>query len=156
MDKYNLKSDEEKTKTIKIEIPGQPVHKKRHRWVNRGKHAGAYSTQTTEVKQIQAIIKKQIGQHKPYAGALSFSAYFIMERPKNHYGTGKNTGKLKLTAPMYHIKKPDSDNLEKFYKDCMNKIVYFDDSQFVLNQVSKIYTREGEEPKTIIYIAEVS
>ena len=108
------------------------------------------------MKAIQAIIKNQIGNHKPFTVALSFTAYFIMDRPKSHYGTGRNEGKIKKSAPIYHISKPDTDNLEKFYKDCMNKIVYLDDSQFILNQVSKLYIREDEQSKTIICISEIA
>ena len=76
-----------------------------------------------------------------------------MPRPKNHYGTGKNSDKLKKSAPqIYHSKKPDIDNLTKIYLDAMEKAEYFyNDSQVVMLQVEKIYG----EPFTEIYISEV-
>ena len=40
-------------------------------------------------------------QGEPVSGAVKVTIEFIFSRPKGHYGTGKNVGKLKPSAPMY-------------------------------------------------------
>jgi len=71
----------------------------------------------------------EIGDVKPIEGPvmLNFVAYF--KRPKSHYGTGKNSHKLKKTAPFYHTNKPDKDNVEKLIGDALNGYIWKDDCQ---------------------------
>ena len=72
-----------------------------------------------------------------------------MPRPKSHYGTGKNAGKLKLNAPTLHTKKPDLDNLEKMVYDCLDHVSWKDDSQIVKSIAQKVYS---DNPRTEIKI----
>jgi len=48
-----------------------------------------------------------------------------------------------------HTSKPDTDNLEKFYMDCLSKIVIKDDSYVDMIISRKIYSTN---PKTVIKI----
>ena len=63
---------------------------------------------------------------------------------------------LNPKAPQYSTKKPDIDNYIKFYLDCMNKIVYLDDSQVIEITAIKQYTELSEDghhhPSTVIDI----
>ena len=79
---------------------------------------------------------------------------FVLPRPKSHFGTGRNAGKLKQSAPTYPKSRPDIDNYCKWVLDCINGTggVWKDDSQVVSMSATKIY---GEQPETIIEIAEV-
>lgn len=54
-----------------------------------------------------------------------------------------NTGRLK------HIKKPDVDNLVKFYMDCLSNHLFDDDCCVSLERCVKLYSHT---PKTVIYI----
>jgi len=115
-------------KVITLEIPGLPVAKQRHR-TGKGK---TYNPQSEVERAIQWEMKKSLPEdyeitRKPLMMALD--AYF--PRPMSHYGTGKNEGKLKPSAPKFHTNKPDMDNTCKIYMDCMNKLVYLDDTQVV-------------------------
>ena len=74
---------------------------------------------------------------------------FFMKRPKNHYGTGRNAGKLKPNAPVLHSKKPDIDNLIKFVFDCLNGQVWKDDALIYYVSALKMY---AETPRTEITI----
>ena len=78
---------------------------------------------------------------------------FYMDRPKNHYGTGKNADKLKPSAPVWHIARPDIDNFIKFIMDALNGTYWRDDSQICLISAKKIYT--GMAPRTEISIVEL-
>lgn len=53
----------------------------------------------------------------PIDKPVILTCVFHMPRPKHHFGTGRNAGKLKRSAPYWHTSKPDLDNLIKMVKD---------------------------------------
>ncbi len=59
----------------------------------------------------------------------------------------KKIRQLKESGSMYHIKKPDLDNLVKLVKDALNESVIVDDAQIVAIYSQKLY---GKEDKIII------
>ena len=132
-----------------IIIPGNPIAKKRPRFARRGKFTMAYNDQGTEEGRFLFEAQKQIDEC--FGGPVKVSLQFHMPRPKGHYGTGKNAGKLKPSAPVIHTAKPDIDNLMKFVLDCLNGEAFKDDSQVFKISGVKGYS---DEPKTIIYIEE--
>jgi Holliday junction resolvase RusA-like endonuclease len=64
-------------------------------------------------------------------GALYVQFRFHVPRPKGHYGTGRNAGKLKDSAPEFPAKKPDVLKLARAVEDAMTGVVYRDDAQIV-------------------------
>jgi hypothetical protein len=52
---------------------------------------------------------------------------------------------------LLHVKKPDVDNLIKYYLDCMNGICYLDDSQVSIAHAIKLYS---PTPRTEIILEE--
>lgn len=80
---------------------------------------------------------------------LQVDLWFYMPRPKGHYGTGRNEGKLKDWAPTMHTKKPDIDNLRKLVMDAMTGIFWRDDSLVCKGFTVKEYS---EKPRTKICI----
>ena len=87
------------------------------------------------------------------SGPLKATIFFKFSRPKSHYGTGKNKGKLKGSAPVYYDKKPDVDNLVKFVLDCLNGLAWDDDAQIVEIDAVKRYCDDVE---TVIIIETLS
>ena len=83
-------------------------------------------------------------------GAIMITLHFYFPRPKGHFGTGRNSDRLKASAPVLHTKKPDIDNLEKFVLDSLNKVMWKDDSQVFSVVKSKSYTLQ--DPRTEIKI----
>jgi Holliday junction resolvase RusA-like endonuclease len=134
---------------MKIVIPGKPIAKKRPRFARIGKFVRTYNEQETEESRFLWEVKQHMNGEKPLDGPLAVQFVFFLPRPKGHYGTGKNAGKLKPSAPKYHIKKPDCDNLEKFVADCLNGLVWKDDSQIIKSITEKHYS---EQPRTEIII----
>ena len=49
--------------------------------------------------------------------AVSLRCEFVFPRPLSHYGTGKNAGKLKDSAPVHYTKTPDVDKLVRGVAD---------------------------------------
>lgn len=133
---------------ITIEIPGKPIAKKRPKFSTRGKFVRAYNDQETEESLFLHHVGEQVS--KILEGPLAIVLHFHMPRPKGHFGTGRNAGKLKAKAPEHHTSKPDVDNLEKFVLDCLNGVAWNDDAQIVSSTKRKFYT-EGK-PKTEIII----
>jgi len=127
---------------MKITIPGKPIAKKRPRFARRGKFVMTYNDQETEEGRFLLEVKQQ-WKEKPIEGNITLRVAFIMPRPKSHYGTGKNSGAPKPSAPTYHTQKPDLDNLVKFVKDCLNGVCWRDDSQVVSLIASKSWGPEG-------------
>lgn len=110
-----------------------------------------YDEQNQEMQELKVRIA-MIWNSKPIDGPVGVRCNFYLPRPKNHYGTGRNAGKLKPSAPIHHTKIPDVDNLEKMVFDAMNGIVWKDDSQVVDNRSSKEY---GEQPRTEVRVYEL-
>jgi Holliday junction resolvase RusA-like endonuclease len=131
----------------KILIEGKPIPKQRPRSSHKNGVFRTYSPQKSETKAVKKIIKSQ-WKGEPLSGAVSLKITCFMPIPKS--SSKKEKERLLFT---FHIKRPDLDNLEKFYKDAMNGIVYHDDSQVAFVTKQKIY---GTHPKIEIDIEEIT
>ncbi len=134
-----------------ITIYGKPIAKARPRFARRGKFVMAYNGQETEEGRFLFEAKTQVKQC--LKNSVEINCFFYMPRPKNHYGTGKKNEILKETAPIYHTKKPDLDNLVKFVLDCLNGLAWYDDSQIITLIAHKVYSNV---PRTCIEIGAVA
>lgn len=76
----------------------------------------------------------------PYAGAVRVEVIFRFPRPKGHYGTGRNAGTLKPSAPEHHTTKPDVDKTLRAILDGLTAAgIYRDDSQVAEVETFKRY-----------------
>lgn len=139
---------------VSFSIPGKPVPKKRHRTVRAGDGVRSYSDQQGEVADFRGALRLRY-EGGILTGPLQIDFLFIFSRPKSHYGTGRNHLILKKSAPPYHVVKPDKDNLEKFALDCMEGIVFKNDSQVWYGRTKKKYCEHTSLPETQIWIREV-
>ena len=57
------------------------------------------------------------------SAAVSLRCEFVFPRPKSHFGTGGNAGKLKASAPEHHTKTPDLDKLTRAIGDSLGEAV---------------------------------
>ena len=81
----------------------------------------------------------------PRADALTLKICFYVERPKSHYGSGKNSEKLKDSAPLFPATKPDCTKLTRGTEDALIGVIYVDDSQVVNQHIYKRYGNPGAE-----------
>ena len=72
-------------------------------------------------------------------GPLELRVTFVFTRPKGHYGSGRNEGRLKPSAPLYVRTRPDVDKLVRAVADAITGIVCRDDSQLVIVHAEKHY-----------------
>lgn len=76
---------------------------------------------------------------EPFAGPVTVEVEFRMPRPKGHFWTGRNQGRLRAGAPHYHITKPDCTKLWRSTEDALKGIAWIDDSQVVRQVIKKVY-----------------
>lgn len=72
-------------------------------------------------------------------GPLELSCVFYFQRPKGHFGTGRNCELLKPSAPKHPAVKPDATKLVRAVEDAMTGIVYRDDAQIIRQTAVKAY-----------------
>lgn len=58
---------------------------------------------------------------------LILQVRFWFARPKGHYGTGRNAGRVKPSAPRRHAQEPDLSKLVRCLEDALTGVVYRDD-----------------------------
>lgn len=151
------------SETIKFFVPGLPQSRGSKRAFPFKKKSGglgvAVSDNNPRSKDWMASISHETNQEIlrrfvackfPLGGCpIGLRLTFIMPRPKAHFGTGKNAGVLKATAPKYHTSKPDRGKLARAVEDALTMIAYVDDSQVCCGPIEKIY---GDRPGVEIEI----
>ncbi len=88
----------------------------------------------------------------PLTGPLRLDATFVLPRPRGHYGTGRNAGTLKPSAPLYVPTRPDTDKLVRAVGDAITGVICRDDAQLVIVHAEKHY---GEPPHAHLVVTEL-
>lgn len=82
-------------------------------------------------------------------GPLALSMRFVVARPKGHFGTGKNAGTVKASAPRWPAVKPDATKLLRAAEDALSGVIWHDDARIVRQFVAKDY---GARPGVLIAV----
>lgn len=131
-------------KSISVFVPGLPIAQPRPRAASFRGRARMYNPGTSN--EWKACVIHALSQHAgtfPKDIPLRCDLTFTLPRPASHYGTGKNAGKLKASAPKRPTGKPDRDNLDKAVCDAITQAaVWHDDSQVTDGRIRKRYTEE--------------
>ncbi len=88
----------------------------------------------------------------PMVGPLEFTIQFSFLRPLGHFGSGKNKGQVKASAPPFPATRPDCTKITRSTEDALTGIAWRDDAQVVRQHISKGY---GNTPGAWISIAEM-
>lgn len=91
--------------------------------------------QTVAYEAERALQRSNWSRDRPMLLHLTF----VIRRPKGHYGTGRNAGRLKDSAPAHPTTRPDATKLLRAVEDALNGVVWRDDSQVVDQRVQKRY-----------------
>jgi Holliday junction resolvase RusA-like endonuclease len=123
---------------IEFTILGPPKAQKRHRDVQCGKFRRRYDPSTKEKETFAQLVQRHAPDELLRGPVcLSWAAYF--PRPQSHYRTGRYAGQLKPTAPLWHTKRPDRDNVDKFLMDAMTGIFWAEDAIVCAGTLIKKY-----------------
>ena len=82
-------------------------------------------------------------------GPVQLSVVFHFARPKSHYGSGRNAGRLKPSAPRHHAQMPDLSKLARTIEDALTGVVYKDDAQISSYGTMRKDWTESSERATI-------
>lgn len=134
--------------------PGCPKSQARHRTYTKGKGGRALPfpinvDPSKRDKEDLLRIVRTAAPDKPLDCPLEMKLVFYFPYLKSHYGTGKNSGVLKGSAPVWHTVRPDCDNLAKLVMDALSGVFYKDDTVICKLEVLKQYSMS---PRTEIYI----
>ncbi len=77
---------------------------------------------------------------------------FYLQRPKGHYGTGKNERVLKDSSPLHHTKAPDALKLARGVEDALTGVVWVDDAQVHRGGQRKVYVHPWEDQGVVVEV----
>lgn len=139
---------------VKLIILGEPMAQKRHKTVSRGRgghplpFVKSYDPSKGDKRDLKRLVQAEAPE-KPFLGPLRVDVYFYFSYRKGDYGTGRNAGVLKPTAPIWKDTGKDRDNCDKLILDALTGIFWINDSQVCDGRIKKMYS---EKPRTEIYI----
>lgn len=145
--------------SITIHVLGDPQGQPRGRaFVGPGGHARIHEDGSAEGwKSAVAEIMIPRLPGEPWLGAIRIRMDWLFDRPKSHFGTGRNAGFLKPSAPVFKTSKPDTDNAEKAILDCLTRLrLWRDDAQVAWVKKIKWYCPIGVRPGMVLTIWEIA
>lgn len=105
--------------------------------VDDAKHGG-------EWRSVVALSGRTAYRSEPVTYPISLAVTFVVPRPNGHFGTGRNAGRVKGSAPAYPAKKPDLTKLLRSTEDALTGIIWADDALIVHQDIRKTYgTKPG-------------
>jgi len=93
-----------------------------------------------------------IAPQAPLRGPVRVDRYYYFSYRSQDYGTGKNAGQIKASAPIWKETRPDIDNFDKFLFDILSGLYFRDDGQIAAGVQIKQYS---EQPRTEVYISKL-
>ena len=105
-------------------------------------HSGKYTKEWMNTVRYFAL--QAMNRGCVIAEPVRLSIDFRMARPQGHFGTGRNAGKLKDSAPFYCAKKPDLTKLTRAVEDAMTGIIWRDDALVISQTTTKRYVCNSE------------
>jgi Holliday junction resolvase RusA-like endonuclease len=127
-----------------ITILGIPIPKLRHRSKIYNRKVRTYDIQSEEKETIKWQLKCSMRGLEIITAPVHVDIMFYMPITKS---TSMKQKAMMLDGTIKYMKKPDGDNLEKFFWDGMNSIVYADDKQIYKWSGEKRYSNK---PRTEI------
>ena len=96
-------------------------------------------------RQVAAAARDAMAGRPLLTGPVAVTAIVRLPRPKGHYGTGRNAGRLKPSAPRYPISRAlgDGDKHARSIGDALTGTALVDDSQIVVWHLYKQYADGG-------------
>jgi Holliday junction resolvase RusA-like endonuclease len=108
--------------------------------LRRGARGGLYESNRDLASWKRAVADKAGASGSDlFEGAVRLSARFFLPRPGGHFGTGRNAGMLRPSAPTWPAVKPDVDKLARAVLDALTGTLWRDDKQVVWLEASKHY-----------------
>lgn len=140
---------------IQFTVYGEPTTQGSKRAFVRGGRAVVVSHKPRRLSAWREAVAQAAGntyQGEMLTGPVKLSMCFVRPRPNTHYGTGRNRGAVKPSAPAKPTTKPDVTKLVRSVEDACTGVIWRDDSQVVELIAEKRY---GEQYRVEVRIEEV-
>lgn len=79
------------------------------------------------MQEVKSAAVAAIGNIELLKCPIELTARFYFARPQSHFGSGKNAGVLKASAPIVHAQSPDLAKLLRSLEDALTGVVWQDD-----------------------------
>lgn len=149
------------TKGVRVFVPGHPEAQgslKAFR-VGKGVRLTQSNSRLMSWRQDVAAKVQEAAEGRQFTGPVVLSLTFWFQRPRSHFGTGRNAERLKPTAPQqHHAQAPDVDKLARAACDALTVSgVIRDDSQIAeLNAIKRWLSPDlNEGPGVAITLADL-
>lgn len=121
---------------LSFEIPGEPDYARRAKARKFGNKAMVYNPaeNVSAAKIIRDYAVEAMRGRPPIKGAVRLSVVAFYSYPASW------SKKQRERSGGWKTTKPDTDNIVKLYKDAFNGIVWVDDRQVAIENVTKVYT----------------
>jgi Holliday junction resolvase RusA-like endonuclease len=99
-----------------------------------------------------ALEAMNFGHRPPLDGPLCARMVFTFARPAGHFGTGRNAGQLKPSAPAWPAGYPDLSKLARSTEDALTQAgVWADDSRVVeYERLAKVYAGSADHEALLL------
>lgn len=132
---------------IAFTIPGEPQQqgtKVKNRYgamYDENKHLGPWRRDAIAcARDAKAAVPGAQDSIPIFTGPIQVTMVAYFPRPKSHYGTGRNAGVLKPTAPTWHSSAPDCDKVARALGDALTiSGLIHDDRLIVAWDACKVY-----------------
>lgn len=136
--------------TVEFEVPGIPRGKGRPRFARMGKYVRTYTPEeTASYENLVKLMYMEQSNGAFLRGALQMEVTAYFPTPKS---ASKKKRLAMLMGKIFHVTKPDLDNVIKSAADGTLGVAYHDDSQIVTIVARKLYAEEG---KLVVRITEL-
>lgn len=118
---------------------GDPAPKGSMRHVGNGVMVESSKRVKPWRRQVAAAARDAMVGRDMLTGPVAVTLDVHLPRPASHYGTGRNAGRLRLSAPLWPTSRRlgDADKHARSALDALTGIVYTDDSLVVALHVYK-------------------
>lgn len=142
---------------VRFEVLGTPAPKGSFRISRKASGAPLVRKDSDATEWWHDAVKRAAlracANRTPFLGCeLRTIILFYVRRPVGHYGTGKNAGAVKPSAPRWPSIKPDIDKTVRATLDPMQGVVFDDDSRIVKLIAEKHYAPLGTPTGALILV----
>lgn len=143
------------TPALTVLIPGKPRGQGSMtlaRDPRTGREFARYGTDTiTHRNLVVEMLHRRWAGRPPLTSPIEVRVLAELQRPKSHFGTGRNAGRLKDNAPQWATTYPDGDKVARLVGDALTIAGVIDDDALIARwHVEKRYAATA--PATTIEV----
>jgi crossover junction endodeoxyribonuclease RusA len=146
----------ERPRAVRFTVRGLPAPQGSKRHVGGGRMVESSKAVGPWREAVRAETQREMTWlGRALLGGIVVTLSFYLPRPKGHYGTGRNAGQLKASAPTCPAVAPDLDKLIRAVLDGLTEGgAWRDDGQVVSIAAGKFYADDRVAPGVLIELEE--